>query len=95
MEGHVDHFVTLAILPENFQIPTAYTDRFRFDPATHRLVYRGFMSKVDFDRLCGLSDDWGYRRQLEELFRQCTLEDPSRPRGLRRFLSPLASLGMF
>ena len=27
------------------------------------------MSKTDFDRLCQLSNDWTFRRTLEELFR--------------------------
>ena len=52
------------------------------------------MSKGDFDRLCRLSDDWGYRRPLEELFRQCTPEDGDPTGGLRRWLSLFTGLLM-
>jgi hypothetical protein len=95
MEDFVDHFVTLDGLPDGLRFPPEFADRIHFDPDTRRLTHRGFMSKVEFDRLCGLSDHWGYRRQLEELFRLCTPEESSRPRGLRRIFAPLASLGLF
>jgi hypothetical protein len=74
----VEHFVTMASLPPGLEFPPELSDRIRYDAAKRRLVYRGFMSKVDFDRLCRLSDDWGYRRPLEDLFRQCTPEEPKR-----------------
>ena len=65
------------------------THRIAFDASRHRLVFRGFMSKTEFDRLCLLSDDWGYRRPLEDLFRLCT-PDPGQRSGLfRRVLTAL------
>jgi hypothetical protein len=46
------------------------------------------MSKSEFDRLCNLSDDWSYRRPLEDLFRLCTPEQP-RPSVFGRVLTVL------
>ncbi|MBX6314931.1 MAG: hypothetical protein IRY99_18740 [Isosphaeraceae bacterium] len=85
----MEHFVTLDKLPQGLEFPASLADRIRYDPATRRLIFQGFMSKAEFDRLCRLSDDWGYRRTLEELFRLCTPEEPSRPHGLRRWLASL------
>jgi hypothetical protein len=75
---------------EGFRFPPEFGDRIRYDPARRRLLFRGFMSKADFDRLSQLSDDWSYRRPLEELFRLCTPEEPH-PGRLRRLLDSLAS----
>ena len=47
------------------------------------------MSKAEFDRLCQLSGDWGYRRPLEDLFRLCTPEAERPRRGLLRSLAAL------
>ena len=91
----MDHSVALERLPEGLRFPPELGDRIGYDAERRRLVYRGFMSKVDFDRLCALSDDWSYRRPLEELFRLCTPEPeaPPRPIGLRRAFAALAGLG--
>ena len=88
----MDHFVKIERLPEGIQFPEEFRDRLLYDETRHRLVYRGFMSKGDFDRLCRLSDDWGYRRPLEELFRQCTPENAGPTRGLRRWFSLFTGL---
>ena len=87
----MDRFVKLDRLPDGLQFPPDLKDRIRYDAESRRLVHRGFMSKADFDRLSRLSDDWGYRRQLEELFRLCGPEEP-RPRGLRRLVSAVTGL---
>ena len=88
-EGPLDHFVPLNRLPEKFRVPGELTERIVFDEGRHRLVFHGFMSKSDFDRLCRLSEDWGYRRALEDLFRLCTPEE-ERPSGVfRRVLTAL------
>jgi hypothetical protein len=50
------------------------------------------MSKTAFDRLCQLSNDWAFRRTLEELFRLSIPEDTSRPKGLRRLLTAVTRL---
>ena len=91
MEGPVDHFVTLDRLPDGLQFPPDLNDRIWYDPANRRLVYRGFMSKAEFDRLCRLTDDWSLRRPLEDLFRLCGPEE-TRPRGLRRLVSAVMGL---
>jgi ferric-dicitrate binding protein FerR (iron transport regulator) len=79
----VDHFVTLDRLPEGLTFPPDLADRLHFDPERRRLSFRGFMSKADYDRILELSEDWAYRRKLEELFRLCVSElpMPSRRRG--------------
>ncbi len=81
----MEHFVPLDALPPGLEFPPELADRIRFEAGARRLVFRGFMSKADFDRLCRLSDDWAFRRPLEELFRLCMPEEPGR-RGLARAL---------
>jgi hypothetical protein len=79
----MDHFVKLDRLPEGYDFPADLKDRIFFDAAAHKLVYRGYMSKTDFDRLGQPTRDWGFRRALEDLFRECVPEDGPRP-GVRR-----------
>lgn len=82
----MDHFVILDRLPEGLEFPADLSDRIRFDPATRRLWYRGYMSKSEFDRISSLTRDWGFRRKLEELFQACVYEDPAPPhRGFSLF----------
>jgi hypothetical protein len=92
MEGPMDHFVKLDRLPEGLEFPDPLKDRIHFDPVAHKLVFHGYMSKTDFDRLCQLTNDWAFRRTLEELFRLSIPEDTSRPKGLRRLLTAVARL---
>ena len=89
----MDHFVKLERLPEGLRFPTELADRIAYDADGKRLVFHGFMSKNDFDRLWALSGDWTYRRQLEDLFRMSVPEEPSRPRGLRRLFASLLRPG--
>jgi len=77
-------------LPAGIEFPADLRLRIRYDPIRRRLVFIGFMSKCEFDRLCRLSDDWSYRRPLEDLFRLCTPEDP--PSGV--FHRVRAALGI-
>ncbi|MFO0909151.1 MAG: hypothetical protein U0794_12515 [Isosphaeraceae bacterium] len=88
----MEHFVAMPALPPGLVFPPDLIDRIHHDPGNGRLVYRGFMSKADFDRLNRLSDDWSYRRPLEELFRLCTPEEPGRP-VLARLASAFHLLG--
>ncbi len=82
----MEHFVPIFRFPDGLRFPSDLSDKIHYDPVTRRLIFRGFMSKADFDRLSRLSDDWSYRRALEDLFRLCIPED--RPRhGLARLLS--------
>jgi hypothetical protein len=76
--------------PQGLEFPADLKMRIRYDPIRKRLVFLGFMSKSEFDRLCRLSDDWGFRRPLEDLFRQCTPEEA--PSGV--FHRVLSVLGM-
>ena len=50
------------------------------------------MSKTDFDRLCQLTNDWAFRRTLEELFRLCIPEDKTQKSGMRRWLTAVTRL---
>ena len=88
----MDHFVKLEKLPEGLEFPAQMKDRIHFDPVAHKLVFRGYMSKTDFDRLCQLSNDWSFRRSLEELFRRCVPEDKASPNGVRRWLAAVTRL---
>lgn len=80
------HSVRLERWPENIRIPEDLQNRLRYDAATHRVAFDGFMSKIDFDRLLQASSDWGYKRALEELFRLCVPEESGPPK--KRFHLP-------
>lgn len=82
----MEHSVTMRRRPEGWLFPEDLSGKIRYDEAKQRLCYNGFMSKSEFDRLCLLSDDWSYRRPLEDLFRLCT-PDSARPRFLSRVAS--------
>ena len=82
----MDHFVKLDRLPDGVEFPPQIKDRIHFDAAAHKLVFRGHMSKADFDRLSEISNDWTFRRTLEELFRLCIPEREPARRGLRRLV---------
>ena len=88
----MEHCVKMPELPTGVAFPDDLAGRVRHDPEKGRLVFDGFMSKADFDRLCRLSDDWSYRRPLEDLFRLCTSE-PQRTSVLSRFASAWSALG--
>lgn len=82
----MDHFVKLDKLPEGYQFPLDLQDRIHFDADAHKLVFRGYMSKADFDRLSQLTKDWGFRCSLEELFRlSIPDEEPGQARPRRGF----------
>jgi len=86
MGGLMDHFVKLDKLPEGYQFPPDLQERIYFDAAAHKLVFRGYMSKGDFDRLSQRTKDWGFRRSLEELFRLSVPDiDPQQAGGRRLF----------
>ena len=80
----MNHVVKLERLPEGLRFPDDLQPKVEFDAAKKRLIWHGFMSKRDFDRLLALSEDWSYRRQVEELFR-LSVEAPtpvsSSPKG--------------
>ena len=77
----VEHFVKLERPPEGFEIPAGLSERLIYDETTKKLRYRGFMSKAEFDRLYLLSENWAYRRAVEELFRQATVESEVEEEG--------------
>jgi hypothetical protein len=86
----MDHSVSLDRLPEGLRFPPEFDGRIRHDDARRTLIFRGFMSKAEFDKLSRLHDDWGYRRRLEELFRLCT-PDPE-PQPINRLSAVFARL---
>jgi hypothetical protein len=92
MEGPVDHFVKLDKLPDGFEVPPQMKDRMHFDAEAHKLVFRGYMSKAEFDRLGELTNDWKFRRTLEELFRLSIPEQKPTSHGLRRFVVAVSHL---
>jgi hypothetical protein len=79
-------------LPEGVEFPPQLKERIGFDPIAHKLVFHGSMSKTDFDRLCQLSNDWAFRRTLEELFRLSIPEVKANPNGVRRLLAAVTRL---
>lgn len=74
----MEHSVQVERFPVGIEFPADLKMRIRYDPIRRRLVFQGFMSKNEFDRLCQLSGDWSYRRPLEQLFQLCTLEEEPR-----------------
>lgn len=76
----MDHFVRLDRLPDGYEIPRSLEDKLQFDAEAHRLVFRGYMSKTEFDRICEPTRDWGFRRSVEELFLK-SVKDAEPPRG--------------
>ena len=78
--------------PRKFGIPAGIERPNSFRPDRARLSFRGYMSKTDFDRLSQLSTDWNFRRSLEELFRLSIPEEPSRARGVGRFLAAVTRM---
>ena len=90
-EVPVEHFVPMNGSPWASNSPRP--QKRRYGPIrSKRLVFIGFMSKNEFDRLCRLSDDWGYRRPLGQLFRFC---GPSRKRSPSSLQACAGRLGLF
>jgi len=85
----MDHFVKLDKLPDGYEFPAKMKDRISFDSEKHILVFRGYMSKAEFDRMCQLTRDWKFRRTLEELFCLCVPEEAPRDRGIGRLWDAL------
>jgi hypothetical protein len=63
-----EHSVRLDQLPEGVVFPPELKDRVFYDATKKRLVFRGFMTKAEHDRLSQLSHDLQYVRALEQLF---------------------------
>ena len=63
-----EHSVKLSELPVGLTFPAELQDRVAYDATRRRLVFRGFMTKADYDRLANLSKDFHYERSLEALF---------------------------
>lgn len=76
----MDHFVRLNHWPENLKIPEEYSKQLIFDVEHHRLGYRGYMRKADFDSLASLSKDPNYLDALQDLFTHATYEGASSKR---------------
>jgi hypothetical protein len=88
----MDHFVKLDRLPDGYEIPRNLQDKLHFDSEGHRLVFRGYMSKTEFDRICEPTRDWGFRRSVEELFRMSVADAEPAHGGRNRVFGVLARL---
>lgn len=64
----MENSVRLDRLPDGLRFPEDLKDRISYDASRQQLVFRGFMSKVTFDRLERLSADLDYQRGIEALF---------------------------
>jgi hypothetical protein len=89
MEDLMDHFVKLDKVPGGYEFPPDIKDRIHFDSDRHILLFRGYMSKSEFDRMCQLTSDWKFRRTLEELFCQCVPDEAPKARGIGRIWDAL------
>ena len=90
----MDHSAKLEQLPEGLLFPPRLQDRIHFDPARKQLVWRGFMSKADFDCLFELHEDAEYRRAIERLFQVSAEADGHRLGLSARMWGVLAILGL-
>jgi hypothetical protein len=88
----MDHFIKVDKLPDGLVFPDDLTDKIRFDAEQRKLVFRGTMSKRDFDRLSQLTTDWPFRRRLEELFRIAVDPAPVKKGGLRKMSAAVSRL---
>ena len=61
-------WVRLQRLRDGLVFPAEFQERISYDSERKRLVFRGFMSKADFDRLTRLHDDFHYQRAIYQLF---------------------------
>jgi hypothetical protein len=87
MEFGMDHFVNLERLPEDFVLPPQFQNRLEFDAQARKLIFHGYMSKSEFDQISALTNDWRFRRVLEELFCRCTPETKAPSAGFARVLA--------
>lgn len=88
----MDHFVRLDRLPDGYEIPHGLEDKLTFDAEGHRLVFRGYMSKTEFDSICEPTRDWGFRRSVEELFLKSVKDAEPARTGRNRIFGILARL---
>jgi len=88
----MDHFVKLDRLPDGYEIPTGLREKLQFDAEEHRLVFRGYMSKTEFDRICEPTRDWSFRRSVEELFLKTVRELDAPGPGKNRISGLLSRL---
>jgi hypothetical protein len=87
--------VFLERLPDGLRFPGDLDRKMDYDPQRRRLSFDGFMSKATFDRLYRLAEDRDYRHALEELFQQCTFDEPDSAGGhrLRRIMAAVFGSG--
>lgn len=63
-----EHWIRLQRLPNGLVFPADLQERIHYDAENKRLVFRGFMTKSEYDRLTGLNDDFQYQRAVYQLF---------------------------
>ena len=91
----MDHFVTIDRFPDGLQFPPDLGDRIQCYDVLRpsRLLHPRVQREQgqSSTRLLGpLSEDWGYRRSLEDLFRLCVPDDAPR-HGLKGWLDGLSA----
>jgi hypothetical protein len=85
----MEHAVKVGSIPTNIQFPVNLGDRIRFEPSRQKLVFRGFMSKSEYDQLMRLSQDAQYQSAVSELFQLSTDTDSPQLRQFGRVLTIL------
>jgi hypothetical protein len=88
----MEHSVKLEALAAGLEFPESLRGRIAYDAANKRLVFRGFMSKGEFDILTSLHNDLQYRRAVDVLFRVSTDVDGRPFRWFRGVLAVLVVL---
>lgn len=90
----MDHFVRLNRAIDDLEFPPDLKGRIHVDPIRKRLVFRGFMSKADYDRLSRLRQDSEYLAAVDRLFRISTEEDDPHYGKYRRAVVVLGVVGV-
>lgn len=74
----MEHSVRLERLPTKLVFPAELADRIHYEAAQKRLVFRGVMDRIDYDRLVGISDDVSYLNAIQQLYCQATYPPPAK-----------------
>ena len=85
----MEQAVKVGSIPANIQFPDNLRGRIRFEESHHRLIFRGFMCKSDYDQLMRLSQDANYQNAVSHLFQISTVSDSPQMRRLGRVLATL------
>lgn len=94
-EGRPETAAGLDSLPDGLAFPEDFPEPIHFDPATRRLIYRGFMTNNSYRFLHTFSRDLAYMRAINELnTRSVTAELPQAAQERRWMWAALALLAI-